>query len=632
MTSSQLEEKIKYHQDLYYKGTPEISDEEFDLLWDELKQKDPLNPILKKVGEDSLDGFPKVKHGITMGSQQKANSVEEIEKWLSQFSPSEQILVESKLDGCSLELYYENGKFVAGITRGDGIIGDDITFNVSKMNGCVKHLVDDFTGSVRGEVLVFHEDKNKYFPEMANCRNAASGVMKRKSGEGCEYLNIVVYDVMYKDSSKHFTRESEKISWLAHQGFFTVDTTGFTVKKSLKESAKELTDIMLRRDDNRAELDYDIDGLVLKKNVCDDEDLRSLLPETQIAYKFPREIGISTLVDVKWSLSNGTLTPIGILEPPLKICGTVVKQASMCNIGLIEKGKFGIGCKVTVTKRGEIIPKIECVYEHVEGEEPISVPDVCPECGAILETNDTRTKTQCINEFCPSRKIGKLDKWVTTFSIKELAPTTLSKFLDNGIIDGTISSLYKMDYAKISSLEGFGTKSATLIKKNLNSVKEVTLPEFIAGFNIPSIGIAIAEKIISGTSASSIEDLLNLTVENCCMCPGVGEEFAKKFVEGMKLNFPDMKETLSYVSIKKIEKGSLTGMSVCFTGSLKTMKRAEASAKVKAAGGIVKDDVVKGLTYLVTNDKNSGSSKNKKAAAQGTQIISEEEFLRLLVS
>lgn len=625
----ELEDLIKQHQDNYYKGEATISDAEFDNLWDELKSLDPNNELFEKVGDDSLDGFPKMQHIIPMGSQQKANSAEEVEKWLTQFKPTEQILVQSKLDGCSIELYYKHGVFSAGVTRGDGVVGDDITENVAKMQGCIKKLNDNFTGSVRGEVLMFHEEKNKFFPQMANCRNAASGVMKRKNGEGCELLHIVTYDVMYEDDNKTFDRESQKISWLGGQGFETVDTTGFGVKSTPEASAKELTEIMLRVNGHRSELPYDLDGIVLKKNVCDNADLRNLLPETQIAYKFPREELVSTLVGIQWSLTNGTFTPIGLLDPPLHLCGTTVKQASLCNIGLIEKGGFKIGCKVSVTKRGEIIPKIEKVYQHMSGETEIFVPEKCPECGNKLYTNVDRTKTQCLNPFCSSIKVGKMNKWVNIFGIKELAPTTLGKLLDAGIVDGTISSLYKIDYGAIEKLEGFGAKSAEGIKRNLSYVKEVDLADFIAGFNIPSIGPSIAKKIISGTKKTSIEDLSTLT-EKDCICPGVGEEFAKKFVEGLRTNLDDMRETLSYISVKNASEGILEGMSVCFTGSLKTMKRIEAAALVKNNGGTVKDDVVKGLTYLVTNDPNSGSSKNKKAQEQGTKVITEEEFLSLV--
>lgn len=625
----ELEAVIRRHQANYYKGQATISDAEFDNLWDELRSLDPENELLKQIGDDSLDGFPKIQHVIPMGSQQKANSTDDIIKWITQFKPTEQILVQSKLDGCSIELYYKNGVFKNGVTRGDGITGDDITDNVSKMQGCVKKLVENFTGSVRGEVLMFHEEKNKYFPQMANCRNAASGVMKRKTGEGCELLHIVTYDVMYEDDDKSFDRESQKISWLAAQGFETVDTTGFGVKSSPAESAKELTEIMLRTNEHRSELPYDLDGIVLKKNVCDKIDLRNLLPETQIAYKFPREELVSTLTGVLWSLTNGTFTPIGLIDPPLHLCGTTVKQASLCNIGLIEKGGFKIGCKVSVTKRGEIIPKIEKVYQHMPNETDIIVPDRCPECGNKLYTNADRTKTQCLNPFCSSIKVGKMNKWVNIFAIKELAPTTLGKLLDAEIVDGTIKSLYEIDYGAIEKLEGFGAKSAEAIKRNLSAVKEVDLADFIAGFNIPSIGPAIAKKIIAGTKKTSIEDLATLTVKDC-ICPGVGEEFAKKFVEGLRANLEDMRGTLSYISIKNASEGILEGVSVCFTGSLKTMKRNEAATLVKDAGGTVKDDVVKGLTYLVTNDPNSGSAKNKKAQEQGTKVITEEEFLALV--
>ena len=619
---------ITEHQNNYYKGQPTISDAEFDNLWDELKTLDPGNDLLQSVGDDTLGIAIKVKHIIPMGSQQKANSQEEVDKWLTQFKSNDSLLVEQKLDGCSIELYYRGGKFLTGISRGDGITGEDITVNAEEMQGCLSNISDkEFRGSIRGEVLLYHEDKERVAPAMANCRNAASGIMKRKSGEDCNSLHIKVYDVMYEDPEENvFETEVQKLNWLKEQGFDVVSYEQVSVNPT---TGKELTLIMNKTNDSRSSLNYDIDGLVVKKNVIDFKDIMTnLIPKTQIAYKFPREELVSTLVNVEWSLNNGTLTPIGVIEPALNLCGTTVKQASLCNLRLIERGGFKLGCSVSVTKRGEIIPKIEKVYRHNSNEQDIVVPERCPLCGNKLYTNADHTKTQCLNYFCPSIKVGKMNKWVNVFGIKELAPTTLNKLLDSGIVDGTIASLYKIDYKKVAELEGFGTSSAENIRKNLNAVKEVGLADFIAGFNIPSIGSQIVQKIIDGTHKKTLDELVELKVEDC-ICPGVGEETARKFVNGLKINSSDISNTLAYVSIKRSSKGILDGLSVCFTGSLNSMKRNEAEKLVKDNGGTVKDGVVKGLTYLVTNDPDSGSSKNEKAKEYGTKIITEETFLNL---
>ena len=213
---TELESLIKRYQKSYYDGEGEISDAEFDLLWDELKQLDPANPILHKVGADS-GNFAKIKHVMPMGSQEKAANPEQFLAW-AQKHQYEEYLVEYKLDGASLELQYENGYLVRAVTRGDGSIGDDITANAKKMNGVHAAIYKDgalvpFTGGIRGEVIMTHEVHKTYFPDKANCRNAANGLMKRKDGQGSEYLKLIVYDALSTDDKKYFSNEEEKIKW-----------------------------------------------------------------------------------------------------------------------------------------------------------------------------------------------------------------------------------------------------------------------------------------------------------------------------------------------------------------------------------------------------------------------------------
>ena len=222
----ELEKLIKKYQDSYYNGEGEISDAEFDSLWDELKLLDPENSILHKVGADS-GNFNKVNHIMPMGSQEKAANPEQFYSWAKKHI-YDSYLVEYKLDGASLELQYKNGILQCAVTRGDGVIGDDITTNAKKMNGVMlaitKHGVPvDFTGGIRGEVIMTHDVHRNYFADKANCRNAANGLMKRKDGSGSEYLKLIVYDALATEGVSPFSNEQEKIQWLKDCGFNTVE-------------------------------------------------------------------------------------------------------------------------------------------------------------------------------------------------------------------------------------------------------------------------------------------------------------------------------------------------------------------------------------------------------------------------
>ncbi|MDR2898159.1 MAG: DNA ligase (NAD(+)) LigA, partial [Spirochaetaceae bacterium] len=224
----ELERSIRRYQASYYDGEAEITDAEFDALWDELLSLDPDNPVLKKVGADSSDGFAKAPHLIPMGSQEKAADPEAFAVWAAK-QDFDEFLVEYKLDGASLELQYEKGVFTRAVTRGDGAVGDDITRNALKMQGVVLKLTDSessvplpLTGGVRGEVIMTHVVHDEHFPDKANCRNAANGLMKRKDGSGSEYLKVICYDAFFTEGDVPFADEAEKLRWISEQGFITV--------------------------------------------------------------------------------------------------------------------------------------------------------------------------------------------------------------------------------------------------------------------------------------------------------------------------------------------------------------------------------------------------------------------------
>ncbi|MBO7136724.1 MAG: DNA ligase (NAD(+)) LigA, partial [Spirochaetaceae bacterium] len=399
---TELAELIEKYQKSYYTGEAEISDAEFDALWDELKQLAPDHPLLQKIGSDTSDQivsggiFEKARHLIPMGSQEKAADADQFLAWAEKHK-YEEYLVEYKLDGASLELQYENGRFLKAVTRGDGTTGDDITKNVLKMKGLVHALDGAYTGGVRGEVIMIHDVHKQHFAEKANCRNAANGLMKRKDGEGSEYLEIICYDAFFTDfggSTAPFNDELEKMTWLKKAGFQTVPV-------KICKNAKDVIDYRAEVMEMRKALPFDIDGLVIKNRLIDMEDARRNRPDKQIAFKFSLEEAVSILRRVIWNENGATYTPVAEFDT-VELAGTKVSRASLANPNTIRDLGVEIGSHVVVTKRGEIIPKIEAVVPQKEEEgmlfastTPVVLPEKCGTCGATLVNEGTRL-------YCPN--------------------------------------------------------------------------------------------------------------------------------------------------------------------------------------------------------------------------------------
>ena len=627
----ELETLIKKYQDSYYNGEAEISDAEFDSLWDELKLLDPENSILHKVGADS-GNFNKVNHIMPMGSQEKAANPEQFYSWAKKHI-YDSYLVEYKLDGASLELQYKNGKLQCAVTRGDGVIGDDITTNAKKMNGVmiaiIKHGVPvDFTGGIRGEVIMTHDVHKNYFADKANCRNAANGLMKRKDGSGSEYLKLIVYDALATEGLSPFSNEQEKIQWLKDCGFNTVEVKICNTPEAVVEYRSSVMDI-------RKNLDFDIDGLVIKENVIDKEDAKRTRPDKQIAFKFSLEEAISVLREVEWSINGGTYTPVAIFDE-VELNGTTVQRASLANPDTMKNLGIKIGSKVVVVKRGEIIPKIESVlHDETCKESEIVIPSNCETCGTSLVNEGTRL--YCPNKNCSKRVLHQLLKWVQVVDIRDLGETLINSLFEKKVIQ-SISDIYKLTVETLTPFflneESIAAEKKSLgaekVIKSIENHKNISLEAFVAGFDIEGIGETTVEKLVAA-GFNSLEKLLNASVDEIATVYGFAEIMAKTFVYGLKENAEEMKNLSStFVNIIKKEAGALSGKSFCFTGELVTMKRADAENLVKNAGGSCKSSVTKDLSYLVTNDTSSGSSKNVKAAKLGIPIISEKEFLQMI--
>lgn len=629
----ELEILIQKHQKAYYNGEAEISDFEFDKLWDELKEIDPQNKILQKVGADSVT-FSKIKHVMPMGSQEKAANPEQFLSW-AQKHVYDEYFVEYKLDGASLELQYNHGILVNAVTRGDGEIGDDITANAKKMQGVISSLyldgkLIDFTGGIRGEVIMTHQVHKEKFPDKANCRNAANGLMKRKDGQGSEFLNLIVYDALETNGNVFFEDEEQKINWLNKCGFNVVP---LKICKNPQEVILYRASVM----ENRKQLDFDIDGLVVKERFINLDDAFRARPDRQIAFKFSLEEAVSVVRQIEWSISGVTYTPVAIFDE-VELNGTKVQRASLANPDTLRDLGVQIGSRVVVVKRGEIIPKIESLAPSLDGDilTPVEVPHKCEVCQT--ELIDEGSRLYCPNKKCSKRILHQLLKWQQIVDIRDLGETLITSLFNDKKVT-SISDIYKLTVEDLVPYflneESISSEKESLgAKKVYNSIQNhrtVKLSTFIAGFDIEGVGESLAEKLIEA-GFDSLQKLLDATVDEIANVYGFAQIMAQTIVEGLKEQASEMNYLVNsqLVTIQTSVAGKLSGKSFCFTGELKTMKRQDAENLVKQNGGSTKSSVTKDLSFLVTNDVSSGSSKNQKAAKFGVPVISEQEFLDLL--
>ena len=537
------------------------------------------------------------------------------------------------MDGASLELQYQKGRLVRAVTRGDGSVGDDITANAKKMKGVLSLLEKspNFTGGVRGEVIMTHSVHKKYFSDKANCRNAANGLMKRKDGEKSEYLCLITYDALSTDGPNPFKDEEEKIAWLVKNGFESVPL-------KICKSPQEVIDYRAAVMETRPSLEYDIDGLVVKEREINLDDASRARPDRQIAFKFSLEEAVSVVRDVEWSENGATYTPVAIFDA-VQLAGTTVQRASLANPDTLRKLGVKIRSHVVVVKRGEIIPKIVGLVPHADDAKnckPIEFPKKCSVCGSALL--DTPSRLYCPNKACPKRVLHQIFKWIECSDIRDLGDALVNALFSDKKLR-SISDIYSLDEATLTPYflneESIQKEKDSLGAKNVvASIKahsSLSLAQFVAGFDIEGIGEQMVEKVIEG-GFDSLEKLLSASAEDFEKVYGFAQITAAAFAQGLAENADEMRALAKSgaITIKERKSGALAGKSFCFTGELKTMKRADAEALVKEKGGSAKSSVTKDLTYLVTNDKNSGSGKNAKAAKFGIAIINEEEFLALV--
>ena len=523
-----------------------------------------------------------------------------------------------KLDGISIEVVYENGKFTQAITRGNGEIGEDISSNVKNMKGVPLQL-ESFTGSLRGEIIMKKSIHKEHFSTKANSRNAASGVSKRLDGVGSKHLDVIFYQAL---GDVEFTTEVEQFEWLAKN---KCEIPNYWIFKDSQEVSAHWRSY---QDTSRINLDYDIDGLVIRINDLSkqlsfgDKDMR---PKGAIAFKFDNAMAESVIRDVIFQTGNsGRITPVAIVDPVMLV-GAKVTKASLYNMANINNLKIDIGATVLVTRNNDVIPSI---FKVIKGTgKTLSPPTECPACKfAVTMVGEN---LQCPNtSTCPGQTTGRIKNWISELNILEVGETLIEKLVESGKVT-TIADLYKLSVDDYADIDRMGQKSAKTVHNNLWKDSEVTLDKFLGGLSMTMIGSSTI-KLIMDAGCDTLEKFGQLTANEFENVAGVGPIKAKYLEQGLKNNQSLILDLLaSGVKIKGKVHGNLTGKKIAITGSTK-MKRAELEKLIESHGGENKSSAGKGTTLLIISDVNSTSSKAVAARKLGIELITEDDFLKLI--
>lgn len=622
-------EKLKKASEQYYNfGKSFLTDKEFDELYNKEKENNPKDSYFNSIGNKQKNShWVKFKHIYPLGSQSKCNTKAEFDKWKNKEN-IEKTVIQEKLDGISIALYYEDNQLVNASTRGNGFEGENIFRNVIKMKN-VPLKINEKNLIVRGEIILKHSDFNTVKDNYKNPRNATTGIAKRLDGKYSELLSVIVYDIMSKD----YKIEMEKIRVLSNNGFDVVPTYF---------NENEFDIYHKYNDYKRDDLDYDIDGLVIKQFNIDINDEWER-PKKQIAWKFPNKYASSIITDIEWSISGDRLTPVAIFEP-IEFKDCTVSRASLNNANLAKSLGVGIGAKVKVSRRNDVIPQIDEVL--IEGNELI-IPNECPICGGkIIQERDT-VFVICSNENCIQKKVREINKWLVTHDTKGISEKTIEKLLEHKIINGLPSFLSIPNNDKlqilITNLEGFGNQKLQILIDVINKTLITNISNVLTSLDINGCSRRNLDKLFQAIFNNGYDKIdfetfidfiynkmpnINITDFGEKRKTQIIEDFSNKI--GLLYNI-----LLSDIKVEMIQKPTKSDnknkdISFCFTGKLEKVSRKEAQNMVNDKGYTVKSGVSKGLTYLVTNTPDSGSSKNKKAEKLGTKLITEQQFLSII--
>ena len=628
----------------YYQEDREImSDFEYDKLYDELTALEKETGVVlsnsptQKVGHQVLSSLKKVRHESPMLSLDKTKEVTALESFLG----NNKGILSYKMDGLTVVLTYKNGELSQAVTRGNGEIGEDITHNAKLFKNIPLKI--SFNGElvIRGEAVIsfidFNNINEKLEPEdqYKNPRNLCSGTVRQLNSEisASRNVNFIAFALVKAEGQAFGDDKENRFEWLESLGFECVERQNVT-SENIAQTVKAFEE---KIPSNR----FATDGLVLTfSSIAYSQSLGTTakFPRDSIAFKWADELAETTLINVDWNTSRtGLINPIAVFEP-VELEGTTVERASLHNLSIIENLQLGLGDKITVYKANMIIPQ---VAEDLTKSNNLEIPAVCPVCGEeteIIALRDGKA-LKCPNPNCKAQRISSLEHFVSrdALNIEGLSEATIEKFIEKGFIDN-YTDIFKLEKYKteIVSMDGFGEKSYNNLISAINKSKNVALPNFIYALGINNVGLSNA-KLLCKKCNNSLDEIRKADFDTLISIDGFGDVIADSIVKyfSHQKNNDLINDVLNYLQFTATEDSQtelkLENVTFVVTGDVHIYKnRKELQGVIEKLGGKVTGSVSAKTNYLINNDVNSSSSKNKKAKELGIPIISEEDFEEMI--
>ena len=649
----ELREKLEYYAKKYYdEDKPEISDYEYDMMMNRLKALEKEFPELitedsltQKVGGHVKEGFKEVTHEVPLQSLQDVFSFEELREFddrINKRSEEEneelRYVVETKIDGLSMALEYVDGVFVRGATRGNGLVGEDVTDNLRTIKSIPKVLKKPETITVRGEVFIGSKEFEKLNEEQevlgkplfANARNAAAGSIRQLNSKVTAErpLDIYIFNVQKWDKNP-YNSHYEQLQYLEELGF-NVNPVRILCKNQ-EEVEKAINNI----GEDRETFSFGIDGAVVKVDSLSFREklgTTSKTPRWAIAYKYPPEAKETLLKDIICQVGRtGVITPMAILEP-VKVAGSTISKTTLHNEDFIKEKGLKIGDTVVIQKQGDVIPEvIKVALEKRTGKEiNFSMPTSCPVCGAPAIREEGEAALRCTGIECPAQLLRGIEHFVSRecMDIDGLGYKIVEQLIDKGLIEN-IADIYKLTLEDIASLKKNGKKFAQYLVDSIEKSKNQDLFNVINALGIRQVGVKAAK--VLAKKYKTIDNLMNASLESLCMVEDVGEITANNIYSFFRQEQTiDMIKRLKEAGVNmsaKVEENSdnrFEGKVFVLTGSLEKYTRGEASDIIEKFGGKTSSSVSKKTDYVLAGE--DAGSKLTKAQELGVTIISEEEF------
>lgn len=638
----ELVEKLNKYAALYYEqDAPEISDAEYDALYDELRALEESegyslkNSPTHRVGGAPQKKFAQSKHLLRLYSLDKCKTREELADWYDRVikaaGKEPELTAEYKFDGLTLNILYENGALVKAATRGDGTVGEEVTAQVKTISGVPRNISYKGRIEIQGEGIMrlsaLEEYNRRSSEPLKNARNGAAGAIRNldPAVTADRNLSFMAYNIGFSD--RHFASQYEMHAFLAEEGFET--ESDFTVLKGVDEAFAFAEKV----DGLRHSLDFLIDGVVFKVNdtaLRDEIGYTEKFPKWAIAYKFKADEMTTVLRDVVWQVSRSAkLNPLAVLDP-VDIGGVTVKRATLNNYGDILKKKVRIGDRVFIRRSNDVIPEITGVAEEVEGAKEVEKPTVCPACGAPVR--EEGAFIYCTGEHCAPQIVAALDHFASkdAMDIDGFSEKTAEQFYNELHLTSPVQ-LMQLKKEDIAGLDRFGDKKAENLVSAVAAAKDTTMDRLLFALGIDGIGKKTAKDL--SAKFGTFEALAQADKDALLAVDGIGGILADNILawfadEGNKKLLSDL--YASGVSVREAEKksGVFDGMRIVLTGSLPTYKRGEATALIENNGGEVASSVSKTVDMVLAGE--DAGSKLDKAKKLGIKIIDENEFVAML--